>query len=89
MAWQIELARAAEHDLDDLDSQEARRILTFLYERVAKLENPRSVGHALAGSKLGNMWRYRAGDYRILCDIQDQRLVVLVIHIAHRREVYR
>ncbi|MGC2639765.1 MAG: type II toxin-antitoxin system RelE/ParE family toxin [Acidobacteriaceae bacterium] len=86
MAWKIELSRAAEHDLDGLDSEIARRILKFLYERAAKLENPRSAGYALAGSKLGNMWRYRVGDYRILCDIQDQRLVV---HIGHRREVYR
>jgi mRNA interferase RelE/StbE len=89
MAWKIELSRQAEHDLDDLDPQIARRILKFLYERIAKQENPRSPGHALTGSQLGNLWRYRVGDYRILCDIQDQRLIVLVVEIGHRREVYR
>lgn len=88
MVWKIELSRQAEHDLDDLDSQIACRILKSLYERVAKLDNPRSIGQALTGSQIGNFWRYRVGDYRILCDIQDQRLVVLVVQIG-RREVYR
>jgi mRNA interferase RelE/StbE len=89
MAWKIELSREAEHDIDRLDAQIARRILKFLYERIAKQENPRSIGQSLAGSKLGNFWRYRVGDYRVLCDIQDQRLVILVVQIGHRREVYR
>jgi mRNA interferase RelE/StbE len=89
MAWKINLAVAAQHDLDDLDSQVRRRILKFLYERLAKIENPRAIGHALTGSKLGNLWRYRVGDHRILCDIQDKKIVVPVLQIGHRREVYR
>jgi mRNA interferase RelE/StbE len=89
MAWKIELSHQAEHDLDDLDSQIARRILKFLHERVAKLDDPRSIGYALAGSQLGSFWRYRVGDYRVLCDLQDQRLIVLVVEIGHRREIYR
>lgn len=89
MGWTIEYEAGARKDLARLDRQVARRIATFMGERVAQLDEPRSIGHALAGSELGNFWRYRVGDYRILCDIQDTRLVVLVIHIGHRREVYR
>jgi mRNA interferase RelE/StbE len=89
MAWKIELSRQAERDLDDLDPQIARRMLRFLYERIARQENPRSTGQALAGSLLGHLWRYRVGNYRLLCEIQDQRLVVLVVEIGHRREIYR
>jgi mRNA interferase RelE/StbE len=57
--------------------------------RIANHDNPRQSGQALRGSDLGNFWRYRVGDYRIICDLQDERLVVLVIEIGHRREVYR
>jgi len=57
--------------------------------RVAKLENPRSIGQALAGSTLGNYWKYRVGDYRIIADIQDGKLIVLVVRVGNRREVYR
>ncbi|HTV16100.1 MAG TPA: type II toxin-antitoxin system RelE/ParE family toxin [Acidobacteriaceae bacterium] len=89
MAWQIELSSSAERDLDSLDLEIGRRVLKFLYERVANLENPRSLGQALTGSDLGSLWRYRVGDYRILCDIQDQRVLILVVEVGHRREVYR
>ena len=57
--------------------------------RVAKLENPRSIGQALAGSKLGDYWKYRVRDYRIIADIQDGKLIVLVVRVGNRREVYR
>lgn len=60
-----------------------------MQERVANLENPRSLGQALQGSEFGHYWRYRVGDYRIVCDIQDKKIVVLVLRIGHRREVYR
>ncbi|EGP58991.1 hypothetical protein Agau_C102033 [Agrobacterium tumefaciens F2] len=53
------------------------------------LDDPRQTGSALQGSELGNFWRYRVGDYRIICDIQDHKLVVLVVEIGHRREIYR
>jgi mRNA interferase RelE/StbE len=58
-------------------------------ERVAKLENPRSLGQALQGSKFGEYWRYRVGDFRIVCEIQDKKVVVLVLRVGHRREIYR
>ena len=79
MAWRIELAPAARQDLDDLDSQAARRLLAFLNDRVAVLDNPRSIGRALRGSDLGGFWRYRVGDYRIVAAIEDRLLRILVV----------
>ena len=89
MAWSIELDRAAERELDKLDPQTARRILTFMFERIAQLENPRSIGEALTGAKLGSLWKYRVGDYRLISSIEDNRLLVLIVKIGHRREVYQ
>ena len=89
MAWKVEFDGAAEHDLGKLDPQVARRILSFLFERVSKLDDPRSIGEALKGSKLGNLWKYRVGDYRVISDIQDGALRVLVVRVGNRREVYR
>jgi mRNA interferase RelE/StbE len=89
MAWKVELAEAAAREIDNLDPPAARRILKFLRDRVAKLENPRSIGEALKGSKLGEFWKYRVGDYRLICSIEDQKLLVLVLRVGNRREVYR
>lgn len=89
MAWTIEYEAGAKKDLCRLDKQTARRLTSFMRERIAILDDPRAVGSALAGSELGHLWRYRVGDYRIICDMQDAKLVVLVIHVGHRREVYR
>ena len=89
MAWKVELDSAAERDLDKLDPQMARRILAFLHGRIAPLDDPRSIGEALKGSKLGEFWKYRVGDYRIVASIEDDALRVLVVKIGNRREVYR
>ena len=89
MAWRVEIAAEARRELEKLDPQIARRLLAFLRERVAPLDDPRSLGEALHGSKLGDFWRYRVGDYRIICDIQDQQLTVLALRVGHRRELYR
>ena len=89
MAWKIELDPAAERELDKLDPPIARRILAFLHDRVAKLDDPRSIGEALKGSKLGAFWKYRVGDYRIIASIEDGALRILVVRIGNRREVYR
>lgn len=89
MAWKVELDEAAERDLDKLDPQISRRILKFLYTRVAKLDDPRGIGEALRGSRLGNFWKYRVGDYRVICDIQDRQVLVLVLRVGNRREIYR
>jgi mRNA interferase RelE/StbE len=87
--WKVEIDREAKRDLDKLDPQVTRRIERFLYERVATLDDPRSIGEALRGSKLGEFWRYRVGDWRIICEIQDAKLVVLALRAGHRREVYK
>ncbi|MFZ4698919.1 MAG: type II toxin-antitoxin system RelE family toxin [Candidatus Methylumidiphilus sp.] len=89
MVWAIELDPAAERELDTLDPPVAKRILRFLYDRVAILDDPRSIGDVLKGSHLGNLWKYRVGDYRIIADIEDGALKILVVKIGNRREVYR
>lgn len=89
MAWRIELAPGARKVLKDLDPTVARRVLKFLSERIAPAEDPRAIGEALRGSKLGDFWKYRVGDYRIICAIEDGELLVLVVRIGNRREVYR
>ncbi len=89
MAWKIELAPAAERELNKLDKQHARRILKFLYERVSNLDNPRSIGEALKGSRFGELWKYRVGDYRIISSIEDTLVRILIVRIGNRREVYR
>ncbi len=89
MAWRVEFDPDAVKDLKKLDQQIQVRILDFLRERLARLHNPRELGEALAGSKLGNYWKYRVGDWRIICDLQDQRIVVRVLRVGNRREVYR
>ena len=78
----------ADRQLDKLDPQVAKRILKFLNQRVRTLDNPRSIGEALRGSKLGEFWKYRVGDYRLICSIEDRRVLILVLRIGHRREVY-
>ena len=89
MAWAVEFDPDAVKDLKKLDKPVQVRIVSFLRDRVASLENPRSIGEALAGAKLGNYWKYRVADWRIVCDIQDGRIVVRVLRIGNRREVYR
>ena len=89
MAWKVELDEAAEHEQEKLDPKVARRILSFLFDRVAKLDDPRSIGESLKGSKLGAFWKYRVGDYRIVASIEDDALRVLVVRVGNRREVYR
>ena len=89
MAWNIELSPLAQKNLDQLDNTVAKRILKFLFERVAPLENPRSIGEPLTGLKLGDYWKYRVGDYRLITSIEDKKLEILVIKIGNRREVYK
>ncbi|MDO9011531.1 MAG: type II toxin-antitoxin system RelE/ParE family toxin [Gallionella sp.] len=89
MTWRVELSTLAQKNLDQLDPQIARRILVFLNERVAPLDDPRSIGEALKGSRLGEFWKYRIGDYRLISSIEDGALIILVVRIGNRREVYR
>ena len=88
MAWTIDYTDTARKQLLKLDKQTARRIVDFMDARVAPADDPRSTGKALSGP-LGGFWRYRVGDCRVICDIQDGALRVLVVDIGHRHEVYR
>ncbi len=85
--WTIEFDPAAKKELDRLDKHVTRRISKFLHERVAKLEDPRQIGEGLKGT-LSEFWKYRVGDYCLICSIEHARLVVLVLRIGHRSEVY-
>src|ERR1700687_5104337 len=88
MAWRIEFERAAERELGKLDPQNAKRILSFLNDRVRPLENPRSIGEALRGP-LGHFWKYRVGDFRVIAAIEDDLVRILIVRIGNRREGYR
>ena len=88
MAWTIDYTDTARKQLLKLDKQTARRIVDSMDERIASVDDPRSTGKALSGP-LGGFWRYRVGDYRVICDVQDSALRVLVVKIGNRREVYR
>ncbi len=89
MPWIIKYTESAQRQLKKLDKSVALRVLDFMDERVAVLVDPRAAGKNLVGPKLGSYWRYRVGDVRVICDIQDQEVLILVVEIGHRREVYR
>ena len=89
MAWKVEFDKAAERELVKLDAAVARRILKFLEHRVAETENPRNLGEPLRGSRIGELWKYRVVDYRVIVNIEDHHLIVLVVKIGNRRDVYR
>ncbi|HEV2363690.1 MAG TPA: type II toxin-antitoxin system RelE/ParE family toxin [Caulobacteraceae bacterium] len=86
MAWRIELTATAAKQLSKLGRKEAQRITSFLRERAAGA--PRTTGGPLSGP-LGELWRYRIGDWRVLCEIEDEVMRVLVVRIAHRSDAYR
>ena len=89
MAWTIKYTESSLRQLKRLDKSVAQRILDYMDERVALLADPRAAGKNLVGPMLGSYWRYRVGDTRVICDIQDHVLVILVVEVGHRREVYR
>lgn len=88
MAWTIEYADVARTQLRKLDKTAARRILNYMDQRIGRLEDPRGMGKALRGP-LGDFWRYRVGEYRIICELHDQTLRVLLVRIGSRKDVYR
>ena len=87
MAWRIELTGEARKQLQKLDRTEAKRIRDYL-RRIETLDDPRQSGKALRG-RLGELWRYRVGSYRLICELRDEALVVLIIRIGHRSNIYR
>ena len=86
--WTVAFERSAVRDLEKLDDVVRRRILRFLVERVAVLDNPESIASPLVGPMKG-LWRWRVGDHRILGRLEGVRLVINVVEVGHRREVYR
>jgi len=86
--WRVEISSSAEKQIRKLDRAAQGSIIRFLRERVQAADNPRQLGKPLHGDK-GGLWRYRVGDYRLICDIQDERITVLVLRVGHRKDVYR
>jgi mRNA interferase RelE/StbE len=89
MAWTIEFKRSALKQLEDLDAVTRERVLVFLTERLSPLIDPRQLGERLQGKKYRGIWKYRVGDYRILAEIKDDVVKILVVEIGHRRDIYR
>ena len=89
MVWIIKYTESSSKQLKKLDKQTAIRVLDDMDERAAVQSDPRSLGKNLKGPKMGEYWRYRVGDVRVICNILDGQMTVLVIEIGNRREVYR
>lgn len=85
--WKVEWDDRARKELRKLDPSTQKEILNYLRTRIADTENPRIFGRTLSGNKAG-LWRYRVGDYRLVCRLEDHILVVLVVGVGHRKEVY-
>jgi mRNA interferase RelE/StbE len=88
LAWKVSFTKSALKQLSKLDREIARLIVRFLEEKIAGSSDARRYGHALVGDLKGR-WRYRIGDYRVLCELRDSELLVIVISVGHRREIYR
>jgi len=88
LAWKIEIERQALRELRQIAAKDSARIIAFLERRLATLDDPRSLGEPLAG-RLSGFWKYRVGNYRIIASIEDTRVLILIVRIGHRREVYR
>ena len=89
MTWKIKFLPEAEKDLKQIDRPVVQRILRFLNERIRFLEDPRMIGEPLKGPKLGKYWKYRVGDYRIICQIREREIIILVVRVGHRKKIYR
>ncbi len=89
MAWLIKVSAGVRKELRKLDPPVAQRIIAFLRDRVQPLDDPRSIGEALQGKKYGEFWKYRVGDMRIIARIEDRELIILVVRVGHRKQVYR
>jgi len=87
LAWTIEYDEGAVADLKKLDRQMQLEVLEYMEKRIAKAENPRTFGKPLRYSKFG-LWRYRVRDYRIICELRDAQLRVLVVAVGHRSTIY-
>ncbi len=88
MAWTIEITRTAEKQIKKLGRVGQESLVRFLRDRLKPADNPRRWGKPLHGEEKG-LWRYRVGDYRLICDIQEEKITILVLRVGHRKEVYR
>nr|VFJ59597.1 MAG: mRNA interferase RelE/StbE [Candidatus Kentron sp. DK] len=87
MAWEIRYTDTALKQLRGMDRSAARRILDYMDQRIARGANPRIFGKALSGPT--GLWRYRVGNYRVICRIREEKCLILAVRIGHRKEVYR
>ncbi|MBX9705413.1 MAG: type II toxin-antitoxin system RelE/ParE family toxin [Gammaproteobacteria bacterium] len=88
LGWAIKVTKVAFKQLEKINKFSQKRILNFLHSKLENTADPRMLGKALTGHSIG-IWRYRVGDYRIICDIQDKTVTILVVTVGHRKEVYR
>ncbi|MFI3216055.1 MAG: type II toxin-antitoxin system RelE/ParE family toxin [Methylococcales bacterium] len=88
MKWSIEIKKKALNELSKISKNDRVKIGIFLNETLENLDNPRQYGKALEG-KFKGLWRYRVGNYRIICDIRDNELVIIAVEIGHRSRVYK
>lgn len=89
MAWRIEYAESVRKSVRRLDRRVQRRLRDYLEVRLVSMDNPRQLGAAMQGTRQRDLWRYRVGNYRIIAEIDDERILILVVRIAHRRDAYR
>jgi len=87
LTWRIEFAAEAFKEFACLDRQVQERIRRYLRERLVPCDNPRAFGEPLRRNLTG-LWKYRVGDYRLVAEIQDEMILILVLRIGHRRKVY-
>ena len=88
MIWSIKFDPRAQKEFKKLDKNAQRRIIAYLKEKISCAEDPRLFGAALTGNKAG-LWRYRLGEYRIICQIKDDQFIVLVLKVGHRKSIYQ
>jgi mRNA interferase RelE/StbE len=88
LAWTIKILDSAKQDLKKLDKPVQKRIASFLRKRLAETDDPKQLGKALQGQYAG-YWRYRVGDYRLICHLKNEELIIIVVEVGHRKDIYR
>lgn len=88
MKWKIRYLKSIQKSIKKISRDEQKKIRDYLEDRIAHLDNPRQIGKALKGTH-SEFWRYRVGQYRIICEIDDKEIVILVIRVGHRKDIYR
>lgn len=89
MRWTIKLSNKTSRAIEKLDSIARKKIVKFISQTLPAMDNPRQTGKSLQGTELGNYWRYRVGDYRLICEIIDNEITILVVEIGHRSKIYK